>query len=248
MISGVPRGPPPHGPVPSPAPPKPRTCGREWLGCFKEVVPAPGVPPIRALPHLVATGPARTLSATACAASCGAHGYPYSGLDRGASQLRCYCGCALNKAAPAVPHATNTSCTAGSTAAMSVYHMPCANATTCGGGPAQLPAGPACSQAEAKQWKFCDTKVPLDDRVQDLVDRITLEEAGALLTARQSPEIPRLGIPAFYWGTNVRHPACVPVLLGRRCNWPSSLLDLLLPGHRRFMAWTGATRLPSRRR
>ena len=165
MISGVPRGPPPHGPVPPPAPPKPRTCGREWLGCFKEVVPAPGVPPIRALPHLVATGPASTLSATACAASCGAHGYPYSGLDRGASQHRCYCGCALNKAAPAVPHATNTSCTAGSTAAMSVYHMPCANATTCGGGPAQLPAGPACSQAEAKQWKFCDTKLPLDDRV-----------------------------------------------------------------------------------
>ena len=40
---------------------------------------------------------------------------------------------------------------AGSTAAMSVYHMPCANATTCGGGPAQLPAGPACSHREVAQ-------------------------------------------------------------------------------------------------
>jgi beta-glucosidase-like glycosyl hydrolase len=39
----------------------------------------------------------------------------------------------------------------------------------------------------------------------DLVGRISMAEAGALLTARQSPEIPRLGIPAFYWGTNAIH-------------------------------------------
>lgn len=35
--------------------------------------------------------------------------------------------------------------------------------------------------------------------------RVGQEEAGPLLTARQSPEIPRLGIPAFYWGTNAIH-------------------------------------------
>jgi beta-glucosidase len=38
-----------------------------------------------------------------------------------------------------------------------------------------------------------------------LVNRISLLEAGALLTARESPGIPRLGIPAFYWGTNAIH-------------------------------------------
>jgi beta-glucosidase len=83
--------------------------------------------------------------------------------------------------------------------------VPCANATTCGGGPGELPGGPACSQAAAKKWKFCDVTAPLDERVTDLVERITLEEAGPLLTARESPEIPRLGVPSFYWGTNAIH-------------------------------------------
>ena len=64
------------------------------------------------------------------------------------------------------------------------------NATTCGGGPGELPGGPACSQAAAKKWKFCDVTAPLDERVTDLVERITLEEAGPLLTARESPEVP----------------------------------------------------------
>ena len=88
---------------------------------------------------------------------------------------------------------------------METFHMPCANSTTCGGGPAKLPAGRACSQAAAKAWKFCNTSLNLTERVTDLVNRITLEEAGPLLTARESPEIPRLGIPAFYWGTNAIH-------------------------------------------
>ena len=47
--------------------------------------------------------------------------------------------------------------------------------------------------------------MPLDERVTDLVNRITMAEAGAMLTARQSPAIPRLGIPEFYWGTNAIH-------------------------------------------
>lgn len=203
VVSGVPRGKVPKGPVPPSPPPTPRTCGRDFLGCFKEIVPAPGVPPIRALTHRVGA-PSKVLTVAACAADCGAHGYPFAGLDRSQGLTSCYCGCELNKAAPAVPHATNTSCMEESDA-METFHMPCANSTTCGGGPAKLPEGRACSQAAAKAWKFCDTSLSLDERVTDLVNRITLEEAGPLLTARQSPEIPRLGIPAFYWGTNAIH-------------------------------------------
>ena len=41
--------------------------------------------------------------------------------------------------------------------------------------------------------------------MSDLVSRLTLQEAGPLLTARQSPAVPRLGLPAFYWGTNAIH-------------------------------------------
>ena len=204
VVSGVPHGTVPKGPVPPPAPPSPRTCVPDFLGCFKEIVPAPGVPPIRALPHQVGR-PSKDLTLASCATECGAQGYPFAGLDRNKEGLTsCYCGCGLNEAAPTVPHATNISCTQ-EIGAMEAYHMPCANSTTCGGGPAKLPAGRACSQAAAKAWRFCDTSLSLDERVTDLVDRITLEEAGPLLTARQSPEIPRLGIPAFYWGTNAIH-------------------------------------------
>ena len=204
VVSGVPHGTVPKGPVPPPAPPTPRTCGTDFLGCFKEIIPAPGVPPIRALPRRVGQS-SKGMTVATCASECGKHGYPFAGLDRSKDGLiSCYCGCALNKAAPAVPHATNTSCMK-QTGAMTACHMPCANSTTCGGGPAKLPAGRACSQAAAKAWKFCDTALSLDERVTDLVNRITLEEAGPLLTARQSPEVPRLGIPAFYWGTNAIH-------------------------------------------
>ena len=66
-------------------------------------------------------------------------------------------------------------------------------------------ARPRVLPAVAKKWKFCDTSVPLDERVSDLVKRISLQEAGSLLTARESAAIPRLGIPAFYWGTNAIH-------------------------------------------
>jgi len=45
----------------------------------------------------------------------------------------------------------------------------------------------------------------LEARVADLVSRVSVAEAGALLTARESPAISRLGIPAFYWGTNALH-------------------------------------------
>jgi hypothetical protein len=41
--------------------------------------------------------------------------------------------------------------------------------------------GRACSQAAAQKWKFCDTSVPLVERVNDLVDRITVLEAGSVL-------------------------------------------------------------------
>ena len=123
IISGVPHGEVPKHPVGPPPPPKPRTCDTEFLGCFKEIVPAPGVPPIRALPHKIGTAS----TVLACAADCGTHGYPYAGVDRpsavtrttggagngggGLGNLNCYCGCGLNKAAPAVPHATNATCT-----------------------------------------------------------------------------------------------------------------------------------------
>eukprot|EP01062_Namystynia_karyoxenos_P033258 TRINITY_DN2446_c0_g1_i1.p1 TRINITY_DN2446_c0_g1~~TRINITY_DN2446_c0_g1_i1.p1 ORF type:complete len:823 (+),score=272.37 TRINITY_DN2446_c0_g1_i1:81-2549(+) len=52
---------------------------------------------------------------------------------------------------------------------------------------------------------FCDTKLSIDERVKDLVGRVHTDEAGAQLTARQSPTLDRLGLPSYYWGTNAIH-------------------------------------------
>eukprot|EP00047_Mylnosiga_fluctuans_P007107 m.251131 g.251131 ORF g.251131 m.251131 type:complete len:817 (-) comp17080_c0_seq1:24-2474(-) len=65
--------------------------------------------------------------------------------------------------------------------------------------------GEACTQPQTKGLPFCNTALPIDQRVDDLVARIMLNESGHLLTARESIAIPRLGLPSYYWGTNAIH-------------------------------------------
>jgi hypothetical protein len=77
--------------------------------------------------------------------------------------------------------------------------------------PAQRPPLPsgyntACrGQNAATNWPFCNTSLSHDERLDDLVARINMSEAGSQLTARQSSALPRLGIPSYYYGTNVLH-------------------------------------------
>ena len=65
----------------------------------------------------------------------------------------------------------------------------------------------ACSTPEHSSYPFCDSKLSMEDRVNDLISRLTLEEKPYLLTARESPKgsIPRLGIPEYDWGANCVH-------------------------------------------
>ena len=184
-----------------------------YVGCFQSFVPAPGVPKVRALDHLEATS--GTLTAQGCGELCGGQGWTHSGVTRGSntSTHSCYCGCEINHAAPTT---SNASCAApcshggpampcGDSDRLAVYrlgHSPTPLRPECKGG---LPPGPACSQQAAKGWGFCNVSLSLDARVWDLVSRIRLEEAGGLLTARQSSAVPRLGLPPFYWGTNAIH-------------------------------------------
>lgn len=65
--------------------------------------------------------------------------------------------------------------------------------------------GYACAGAGADKFKFCDTKLSLDERLDDLVPRINNSVAGQQLTARESAELPGIGLPSYYWGTNAIH-------------------------------------------
>ena len=77
--------------------------------------------------------------------------------------------------------------------------------------------GTACSQPESAAWAFCNRSLTVEERVADLVARLSLYEIGPQLTARHSPAIPRLGLPAYYWGLNMVHGVTNPVDNGDLC-------------------------------
>ena len=175
------------------------------FGCFDD----------QAGPHVVAVAPdagdPANLSGSVCATACAAQGYPLLGLTGHTSpsvQAFCYCGAVLDPAAKRAqsPQSCSLACpgnaseTCGGNYFMSAYAASCDEPI-----PVPLANGTACSQPETRGLPFCDTALPLGARADDLVARLTLEEIGAQLTARNSPPIPRLGIPAFYWGTNAIH-------------------------------------------
>jgi beta-glucosidase len=58
--------------------------------------------------------------------------------------------------------------------------------------------------AESERFPFQDPERPLEERVRDLVSRLSLEEkAGQML--HQAPAVPRLGIPAYNWWNEGLH-------------------------------------------
>ena len=168
-VSGVPHGSMP--PIPSPPAP-PARCIGQYIGCFKDSIPAPGVPPVRALSYLAA-GPTRNMTVASCSLACANHGFPLAGVTAGAmamapaplapEQYSCYCGCTRNAAAATLPDRTcATPCTGaaagdgpcGAAGAMATFQVECnpappANSSSqcAGNGSHPLPPGPACSQA-----------------------------------------------------------------------------------------------------
>ena len=60
------------------------------------------------------------------------------------------------------------------------------------------------SNPSTKSYLFCSTKLPINQRVKDLVNRLSLEEKISQLT-NSAPPIPRLGIPAYEWWSESLH-------------------------------------------
>ena len=61
---------------------------------------------------------------------------------------------------------------------------------------------PRACTGESANYKFCDSKLSMDERVKILISMLNDAEKPYLLTARESPKgsIPRLGIPEYDWG------------------------------------------------
>ena len=182
-----------------------------YLGCFNDSAPRPVT--------FLALASSPTLTVEACATACAADGFPTLAVTghRGASPSAfCYCGVSPNPASiPASDGACDVPCPGspsspgcGGVGASAAWSIACDGPLPPRApgidGPA-LPGGRACSQAAARAWPFCDAARPVEERVADLVLRVAVTEIGPLLTARASPPLPRLGLPAFMWGTNALH-------------------------------------------
>jgi hypothetical protein len=179
-------------------------------------------------PHAVPTALGEAESVADCVSRCGALGYRLSGLTGNAGPppvAYCYCGSSVDGAAVQAPAADcSLPCPAGGGAGAppcgGSYRLALYNSTCTG--PMPPPPGPglngtACSQPESAAWAFCNKTLTVEERVADLVSRLTLYEIGPQLTARHSPAIPRLGIPSYYWGLNVVHGVTNPVDNGALC-------------------------------
>lgn len=60
------------------------------------------------------------------------------------------------------------------------------------------------SNPSTKSYPFCQTSLPISQRVQDLVSRLTLDEKISQLVDT-APAIPRFGIPAYEWWSEALH-------------------------------------------
>ncbi|MDQ1692874.1 MAG: beta-glucosidase, partial [Acidobacteriaceae bacterium] len=73
--------------------------------------------------------------------------------------------------------------------------------------PLSLLAAVLVTTALAQQtasFPFQDPNLPLEQRVDDLVHRMTLEEKASQMR-HEAPAIPRLGIPAYDWWSEGLH-------------------------------------------
>jgi beta-glucosidase len=93
-------------------------------------------------------------------------------------------------------------------------------------------AGKDATDAVGKEPRFLDPKAPLEDRVRDLVSRLTLDEKVRMMASRQ-PAVARLGIPEFQLGGEAAHglvardgfTTVFPQTQGLAATWDPELLE-----------------------
>src|SRR6201986_3694990 len=83
---------------------------------------------------------------------------------------------------------------------------------------------------QAPSYPFQNPSLPVDQRVDDLVGRLTLEEKASQMR-HEAPAIPRLGIPAYDWWSEGLHgiarsgyATVFPQAIGLAATWDTGLL------------------------
>ena len=85
--------------------------------------------------------------------------------------------------------------------------------------------------ASAQKFPYQDSNLSADQRAEDLLGRLTIEEKASLMM-NDSPAIPRLGIPAFNWWSEALHgvgrngtATVFPSCIGMSCSFDDDLIS-----------------------
>jgi hypothetical protein len=70
--------------------------------------------------------------------------------------------------------------------------------------PVAVATDPPFSCGAPSSAPFCDLKLPIEQRAEDLVSKLTLEEKISQL-GDESPAVARLGVPAYKWWSEALH-------------------------------------------
>jgi beta-glucosidase len=78
---------------------------------------------------------------------------------------------------------------------------------------------------------FMDSSLPVEQRVDDLIAQLTLEEKASQMMHSAAPAIPRLGIPAYNWWNEGLHGVArfgyatlFPQAIGMAATWDTNLM------------------------
>ena len=204
-------------------------CAGTYQGCFLDAAPAPGVPPVRVVDKLVA-GPVAKMTVPQCSSLCSAEGFLFAGLTGGphgaaGEELFCYCGCALNNAAPVEDASKcNSACVppgaqhCGGNGVMSAFKVSCSPvpppSVTCGNGTvlAVTDGGSVYSWGQLPSPQRLDALSTPQVRVQMVAcaKGVVEEEDGApLVLTLAAPEAPSAFSEQFdrYYRTEASHQA-----------------------------------------
>jgi beta-glucosidase len=108
-----------------------------------------------------------------------------------------------------------------------IFRCTLALAVVCSSAPALTSQQPNASSSD-RPW--LNTSLPLEERVNDLVSRMTLEEKVEQMRDH-APAIPRLGVPAYFWWNEGNHGVAVsgtatnfPQVIGMAATWDTNLV------------------------
>ncbi len=98
------------------------------------------------------------------------------------------------------------------------------------GAAAAWSAGPAQAQTNPGSLPYFNTRLPVDERVNDLVSRMTLDEKVSQMRDH-APAIPRLGVPKYEWWNEGLHGVAFagystnfPQVIGMAATWDTDLV------------------------